>query len=216
MRIAPAIALLLALLVPGSALAFQVPIDAGDRSVYLRVGDGEFENYPVWWNNGDIRPYTSGGSPESGGAVSRVRVVLSPLDIGNGVPQPMTGNGRTSSDYDGFQFCSAGQIYIGGFFRRPGNSNNFAAQLSVLSPPTLNSAQGNTIPVSEISWTTSGIGDTGAQPVPPGQLAAGSNPLTTFQQNTWNESCLSFSYANSQVVAAGTYTTTVTFTLVTP
>ena len=128
----------------------------------MRVGDGEFENYPVWWNNGDIRPYTSGGSPESGGAVSRVRVVLSPLDIGNGVPQPMTGNGRTSSDYNGFQFCSAGQIYIGGFFRRPGNSNNFAAQLSVLSPPTLNSPQGNTIPVSEISWTSSGIGDTGA------------------------------------------------------
>ncbi|GAB2659445.1 hypothetical protein [Arenimonas aestuarii] len=215
MRTAHAIALILALLVPGSALAYQVPIDAGDRSVYLRVGDGEFENYPVWLNNGAFRPYIAGGSPESGGAVSQVRVALSPLDVGNGVPQPMTGNGRTSSDYDGFQFCDAGQIYVGGFFRRPGNSNNFAAQLSVLSPPTLNSPQGNTIPVSEISWTTSGIGDTGAQPVPPGQLAAGSNPLTTFQQNTWNESCLSFSYANSQVVAAGTYTTTVTFTLVT-
>ena len=71
MRLLPAIALLLALLVPGSALAFQVPIDAGDRSVYLRVGDGEFENYPWWWNGGAIRPYTSGGSPESGGAVSR-------------------------------------------------------------------------------------------------------------------------------------------------
>src|SRR5690606_26337282 len=146
------------------------------------------------------RPWTSGGSPESGGAVSQVRVVLSPLDIGNGVPQPMTGNGRTSSDYDGFQFCNAGQIYVGGFFRRPGNSNNFAGQLSVLSPPTLTSPQGNSIPVSEISWTTSGIGDSGAQPIPPGQLAAGSNPLASFPQNTWNESCLSFSYANSQEI----------------
>lgn len=211
MRKAAAIAILLASLAPELALAFEVPIAPGSRMVYLRVGDGAFTTWPT----GDIRPWTAGGQPQNGGAVSLVRVQLDPNDVGNGVSQVMTGNGRTTSDYDGFQFCNAGQIYVGGFFRRNGNSGNFSAQLSVLAPGTLNSPQGNSIPISEISWTSSGNGDTGAQPVPPGQFAPGSTPLANFVQNTWNESCLSFRYANSDVIAGGTYSATVTFTLVT-
>ena len=62
MRLVAAIALLLASLAPAWVLAFEVPIAPGSRMVYLRVGDGEFENYPWWWNNGDIRPWTSGGT----------------------------------------------------------------------------------------------------------------------------------------------------------
>lgn len=214
MRLVAAIALLLTSLLPEHALAFQVTIEPGDRSVYLRVGDGDFSRWPPIFGGG-IRPWTSGGSPVAGGSVSQVRAVLTADEVGNGVPQPMTGNGRTSSDYDGFQFCNAGEIYVGGFFRRPGN-NATSATLSILADPGLTGPGTSTIPVSEISWTTSGIGDTGGQPVPAGTLAPGLNPITTFPQNYWNESCLSFSYANSQVVAGGTYTTTVTFTLVTP
>jgi hypothetical protein len=214
MRKVAAIAILLASLATDLALAFEVPITPGSRMVYLRVGDGEFTNYP-WWQGGGIRPWTDGGVPENGGDVSLVRVQLNANDVGNGVSQAMAGNGRTSSDYDGFQFCNAGQIYVGGFFRRNGNSNNFSAQLSVLAPGTLDSPQGNSIPISEISWTSSGNGDTGAQPIPPGQFAPGSTPLANFVQNSWNESCLSFRYANSDVIAGGTYSATVTFTLVT-
>lgn len=212
MRLVAATAILLALLVPASALAFEVPITPGSRTVYLRVGDGEFQRS---FFSGNIIPWTSGGDPRNGGRVSTVSANLLPQEVLAGAPKAMTGNGRITSDYDGFQFCNNGQIYVGGFFRRNGNSGNFSAQLSVLAPGTLSSPQGHSIPISQISWTSSGNGDTGPQPVPSGQFAAGANTLATFVENTWNESCLSFTYANSNVVAAGTYSTTVTFTLVT-
>ena len=214
MRLVAAIAVLLASLAPEVVLAFEVPIAPGSRSVYLRVGDGEYDR-AFLGVFGPIVPWTDGGRPRAGGAVSTVRVVLDHTAVGNGVPQAMTGNGRTTSDYDGFQFCNPGQIYVGGYFRRNGNSGNFSAQLSVLSPATLTGPGTQSIPVSEISWTSSGIGDTGVQPIPPGQLSPGTTPLASFQQNIWTESCLSFSYANTNVVASGTYTATVTFTLVT-
>ena len=211
MRLFAALALLTTSLLPAGALAFQVPIDPGDRSVYLRVGDGNFDRNIF----GQIRPWTSGGRPRSGGAVSRARAVVAATDVGNGIPQAMVGNGRTTSDYDGFQFCNAGEIYVGGYFRRPGN-NSTSATLSILADPGLTGPGTNTIPISEISWTSSGNGDVGAQPIPGGTLVPGLTPITTFPQNLWTESCLSFRYANSQVVAGGTYTTTITFTLVTP
>jgi hypothetical protein len=40
--------------------------------------------------------------------------------------------------------------------------------------------------------------------------------LRTIAANTWVENCHTFSYANTLVVAAGTYTGQVTYTLVLP
>ncbi|KAA2285772.1 hypothetical protein [Arenimonas fontis] len=193
------------------ASAYTVNIaPANPRAVYLRVGDGLM-------SGGN---YNAGGTPVSGGAVNRVLVTVPAGSVGNGVPIAMgtEGSPRLTSDYDGYLFCNPGQIYIGGFYRTTSNGGWRAqpARLLITAPANLVSADGHTIPISEISWTTSGNGDTGPQPIPAGTLSAGQNQLTTFPRNSWRESCMSFTYANQNLVAAGTYDATVTFTLAQP
>lgn len=205
-RVRIAAALLLLAAVP-DGLAYVVNINTGKRAIYLRVGDGTI-------TGGN---YTGGGVPSNGGAISLVQVTVPAASVGNGVDQAMTGNGRLTSDYDGFTFCTAGQIYIGGFFRQPANNPNVSATLRVTSPATLVNASGDTIPMSQISWTSSGIGDTGTQPIPAGTFTGGTQTLATnFQRNTWRESCHSFVYGNDAVVPAGTYNARVTYTLTSP
>jgi len=127
----------------------------------------------------------------------------------------MTGTGRLTSDYDGFTFCNAGQVYVGAFFRLNSTATQNAT-LSVTAPTSLTNATGDTIPMSQILWTSSGIGDTGAQPIPAGTFTGGTQTLATLLRNTWNESCHSFFYRNDAIVAAGTYNARVTYTLATP
>lgn len=195
---------------PGMARAFVVTIaDDNPRTVYLRVGDGAFQNN---------RNYLTGGTPRTGGAVNTVSVTVAPQNVGNGTFQPMSaGNARITSDYDNFVFCQPGQLYVGGFYR---GSNDVAldnATLSVNSDISLVNGTGDTIPMSEISWTSSGNGDTGAQPIPPGSFTGGQQTLASnFTRNTWRESCLSFRYANTTVVAGGTYRGSARFTLSSP
>lgn len=193
---------------PGAG-AYIVQINQGDEAVYLRVGDGGF--------NGT---YANGGSPIEGvtGAITRVSVTVPQASVGDGTPQLMAANGRLRSDWDNFLFCNPGQLYIGGFYRRP-NNGNVNATLSVSVPANLVNEYGDTIPMSQLSWTSSGNGDgTAAQPIPSGGFTPGTSPFPseTFRGNRWRESCLSFSYANSNVVPGGTYKATVTFTLTAP
>lgn len=203
------LALLAGLLLPPLvADAYIVNITAQNpRAVYLRVGDGSM-------NGGS---YANGGTPAINTTVNRVQVTVPAAQVGNGTPQVMgtEGNPRVISDWDGFAFCNAGQIYIGGFYRRTGGGNQ-SARLSVTAPATLTAAGGNSIPISQISWTTSGNGDTVAQPVSNHTLSAGLNNLDLYPQNTWRESCLTFRYANQQVVAAGTYDARLVFTISSP
>ncbi|MBW8311912.1 MAG: hypothetical protein K0M64_07720 [Rhizobium sp.] len=181
------------------------------RAVYLRVGDGVM--------NGGT--YSGGGTPGVGGAVAIVQASVPVANIGNGTSVLMTtpNNPRLISDWDGYSFCNSGQVYVGGFYRSgigsSGSLNN-AARLTYTAPATLVNANGQTIPISQISWTTSGNGDNGGQPIPGGTFSAGQNQLTTFPRNTWRESCLTFRYANQNFVASGTYQATVTFTLAQP
>jgi hypothetical protein len=193
---------------PGAA-AYIVAINQGSEAVYLRVGDGTF--------NGT---YANGGSPVVGvtGAISRVSVTVPQASVGNGTPQVMSANGRLTSDWDNFLFCNPGQLYVGGFYRRPNNAN-VNATLSVTVPANLVNEYGDTIPVSELSWTSSGNGDgNAAQPIPSGGFSPGTTPFPseTFRRNTWRESCLTFRYANSAVVPGGTYTARITYTLTAP
>ena len=121
------------------------------------------------------------------------------------------------SNYDSFNFCpgAPAQVYIGGFFRRPSNNGN--AILTVTSPVNLVNAAGDTIPFSQISWTTAGANETpAAQPIPGGTFAGGAQTLATFPANSWRESCHSFSYANDDVAPAGVYNGRVTYTLSAP
>ncbi len=189
----------------GDARAFTVTIATGTKAAYLRVGDGTI-------GGGN---YNAGGTPAANTTVNLVSVTVPAAVVGNTVDQTMTGSGRLTSDFDGFAFCGAGQVYISTFFRLPTTANQ-SATLRVTSPTTLTSAGGDTIPISQISWTSSGNGDTGAQPIPAGTFTGGTQTLATLLRNVWNESCHTFRYGNDAIVAAGTYNARVTYTLATP
>ena len=91
------------------------------------------------------------------------------------------------------------------------------ATLTASVPASLTSAAGDTIPFSQISWTSSGIGDSGAEPFPSGTFtAAGTQSIGIIARNEWDESCWTFSYANTIFPAAGTYSGVVLYTLTAP
>lgn len=201
--------LLVALIWPTLAAAFTVGIDPGDRAVYLRVGDAP---PPQWWVFTVY--YRNGGVPQSGGALNVIRGEVPAAQVGNGIAQPLTGESRLTSDWEGYAFCSAGQTYVGGFFRG-GNGAGTATLTATVDRPLSNGAQ--TIPFSQIGWTASGNGDGGlAQPIGANTFADGTKVIAMFPVNVWQESCHSFYYANDRVVAAGTYTGRITYTLATP
>lgn len=199
---------LVALLAGGPAAdAFTVNIAARNpRTIFLQVGVGTF-------TGGN---YTSGGSPATNSTVNVVSVTVPAASIGSGVAQGMTTNSASGiSLYDGYAFCNLpGQLYIGGFYRS--TTNTGAATLRAASPANLVNAGGQTIPFTQIGWTSSGNGDSGTQPFPAGTFVGGNQVIGSINRNQWAESCHTFSYANNAIVAAGTYTGRVTYTLSTP
>lgn len=206
----PHIALPIAVLIAatfciGDAHAYTVTIGTGTKAAYLRIGDGTI-------TGGN---YNAGGTPVDNTTVNLVSVTVPAAAVGNATVQNMTGTGRVTSDWDGFAFCNVGQVYISAFFRLPTTVNQ-SATLRVTTPANLTSAGGDTIPITQISWTSSGNGDTGAQPFPAGAFTGGTQTLATLLRNTWAESCHSFRYANAAIAAAGTYNARATYTLATP
>jgi hypothetical protein len=188
------------------ARAYTVNIGPGTRAIYLQVGNGSFTG-----------TYSGGGTPGNNATVNRVSVTVPAAQVGSGTAQQMTSDSTQAvSYYDNFTFCNPPvQVYIGGFYRLPGAAGT--ATLSVTtSAANLVNATGDTIPFSQISWTSSGIGDAGAQPIPAGTFTGGTQTLATFPVNTWRESCHTFSYANAASVASGTYTGRATYTLSAP
>lgn len=187
--------------------AFTVNITQGSpRTIYLQVGVGSFTGN-----------YTSGGAPASNPTINTVSVTVPANAVGTGVAQTMTTNSTTSNSfYDGYAFCNApAQLYIGGFYRISGTAAS-TATLTAVSPASLTSPGGDAIPFTQIRWTSSGNGDTGAQPFPAGTFAGGTQTIGTINRNQWAESCHTFSYLNANFVAAGTYTGRVTYTLSAP
>ena len=202
----PWLFVLLVLCACDTAHAFIVNIAPGTRAVYLRVGNGVFTG-----------SYSTGGVPGSGGAINLVSVSVPAAVLGNGANQLMTTNASTGvSNYDNFAFCNVpNEIYVGGFYRLPGSTGT--ATLTAVAPANLVSTAGDTIPFSQISWTSSGNGDgTTAQPILAGTFTGGTQTLASFPVNTWRESCHTFSYGNDAIVAAGTYSGRVVYTLSAP
>lgn len=200
---------LLALGFAGSTHAFVVNIKKGNEAVYLRVGDGEFNGF--YSDNPAATPVNSTYP------ANVVSVSVPAANVGDGSMRLMGGTSRPTSDYEGYGVCNAGQTYIGGFYR--GDKKGGTAVLTATVTKPLTNATGETIAFSRISWTSSGNGPDGAivgQPVPGGSFNGGTQALAGFPVNTWRESCHTFSYANVAVVAAGTYTGTVTYTLTSP
>jgi hypothetical protein len=193
-------------LAPLPASAFVVTIDKAPAALYLQVGNGSFSGF-----------YNAGGTPGTSPAVNLVSVTVPSAALLTGGDQQMTSNSTQAvSFYDGRIFCAPpSQVYLGGFYR-VNNQGNRTAVLSVTSPPSLVSAAGDTIPFSQIRWTSS-AGTDAAQPVlPDGSfIAGGTQFLAGFRRNTWRETCLTFFYRNDPATA-GTYEGRVTYTLTAP
>lgn len=190
------------------AQAFVVTISNGSpRQIYLQVGVGSFSG---------IYSGSPRGTPLPNASVQTVSVTVPTAAVGSGTAQAMASNtGSTSSFYDNYVFCNAGQIYIGGFYRHTSSGSGSGATLSANSSAPLTNASGQTIPMTQISWTTSG-NDGSSDLFAAGTFNGSTQTVGTIARNTWSESCMTFSYANSAVRAAGTYTATVTYTLTAP
>lgn len=186
-----------------SALAYTITITAGSRAIYLQVGNGGYTG-----------TYTSGGTPGNNATINVVSVTVPAASVGSGSAQTMTSNSTAAlSPIDGFAFCSPPtQVYIGAW-SRPGSGTGVAT-LTVTTPLNLTSGS-NALPFSQISWVMSGAGDSVYQ-FPNGSFTGGTQTLATVPANTWKEQCMTFTYANSVVPAAGTYTGRATYTLSLP
>lgn len=198
----------LATAVSSAAAGYTVTLSpAAPLTVYLQVGVGSF--------TGD---YINGGQPETNTTINTVSVSPASSVIGNGAAQTMTTNSTAAQSYwDGYTFCNVpGQLYIGGFYRTTG-ATTAAAKVTATVPTALINTTGGTIPFSQIQWSSSGNGDSGAEPFPAGTFVNGGvQSVGSMASNTWNESCWTFSYLNSSVPAAGTFTGVVLYTLSAP
>jgi hypothetical protein len=193
----------------GSAWAFTAQLNpASPQTIYLQIGVGSFAN----------PPYIDGGQPETNTTINTVSVTVPGSALGTGTAQPMTTNSTAAQSYwDMYTYCSVpGQLYIGGFFRTTG-ATTAPAQVSATVPAALTDATGDALPFSKIQWTSSGNGDTGSEPFPSGSFVnGGTQSVGAMSSNTWNESCWTFSFVNSGMVPAGSYSGTVLYTMTAP
>ena len=192
----------------GSAWGFTATLSpASPQTIYLQVGVGSFSN-----------DYINGGQPEKNTTVNSVSVSVAASALGNGTAQTMATNSTAAiSPWDGYTYCSVpGQVYIGGFFRTTGAITS-PAQVTATVPAALTDASGDALSFSKISWTSSVNGDTGTEIFPGGTFVnGGTQTVGTMSSNTWNESCWTFSFANNGMVAAGSYSGTVLYTMTAP
>ncbi|MBS0365558.1 MAG: hypothetical protein JSR67_07035 [Proteobacteria bacterium] len=196
----------------GAAPAYTVNLTpAAPKTLFLAVGVGSFS----------VGIYNSGGKPANNATVNVVSVSVPAAAVGSGAVQTMTTNSTQSNSFlDNYPFCNApGELYVGAFYRTTGQGNGgpSGATLIATVPATLLNAAGDPIPFSQISWTSRGNGDLGAEPFPAGSFTAGgSQTLGSVSRDQWAESCWSFSYGNTVVPAAGTFTGRVTYTISAP
>jgi hypothetical protein len=190
-----AIAFSAGLMVSVNAHAWVLNITPGVRAVFLQVGNGT--------------------ANANNATVNLVSVSVPAGAIGNGVAQAMTSDStQSTSPFDNYAVCNPpNQVYVGGYYRQPTTTATVAV-LQVTSPTNLLSGA-DLIPFSQISWTSTANGTTTAD-IPAGAFNGGTQVLRNISSNTWVENCHTFSYANTNVVAAGVYAGRVTYTLTAP
>lgn len=200
-----ALVALLMLTSAGSADAWILNISSGPRQIYIQVGNGSY-------TGGN---YNAGGTPANNNTVNVVSVNIPAASLGSGTPIPMTSNSSAANSfYDGFNVCNPpNQVYIGGWVRVPGSSGS--GVMSVSTPASLVNSSGDTIPFSSISWTSTANGNS-TPDISAGTFNGGTITLASIGANRWVENCMTFSYANTAVYAAGTYTGRAIYTLSLP
>jgi hypothetical protein len=181
-------------LLPAAASAWVLDIDSGPRRLFLQVG-------------------------MDSATVNTVSLTVPVNSVGNGTALRLNSNStQASSPYDGYTVCqpSQHQVYVGASWRTP-NNNFDNAQLRLEAPAALlGGLNGDTIPIGELSWTSTALGNSNADIPNVASIGAGLQTLRTVTRNTWIENCLTFFYANTAVRGAGTYTGTLRFSLVVP
>ena len=188
----------------GPVFGYVLTITPGARSMYLQVGVGTY----IGGN------YNAGGLPGNNATINLVSVTVPAAVVGNGVAQAMTSNSATANSfYDGFAVCNPpAQVYIGGW-SRPGVGTGTAV-LTVTSPANLTSGA-DTIPFSQISWTSTANGSATAD-IAAGTFTGGTLTLANIAANRWVENCFTFSYKNTVFAASGNYTGRAVYTLSLP
>ncbi len=188
-----------------SANAWILTLTPGAKQIYLQVGNGTY-------TGGN---YNAGGTPANNATINVVSLSVPAAALGNGTPQPMTSNSTAANSfYDGYNTCNPpNQVYVGGWARVPGSAGS--AVMSVSTPANLVNGAGDTIPFSKISWASTANGNT-TPDIAAGTFNGSSITLANIAVNTWVEDCLTFSYANSTTVAAGTYVGRAVYTLSLP
>jgi len=189
----------------GPADAWVLTMTAAPREIYVQVGAGTY-------TGGN---YSSGGKPGANTTINTVSVTVPAASVGGGSAQQMTSNSTVAdSFFDGYATCNPPtEVYVGAWSQEPKGQTGVAT-LSVTSPANLTSGA-HAIPFSQISWTSAANGDATAD-VAAGTFNGGSVALASIAANTWVEDCLTFTFKNSAVVAAGTYTGQAIYTLSQP
>jgi hypothetical protein len=213
---------LVLLMLTSTAEAFTVTITpASPRTVFLQIGAGTFAGGSTcnFYTPAVPSCYRGGGSPQANAQINTVSVTVPVASVGNGTAQSMTTDSTvTQSSYDGYVFCGANQLYIGSFYRTASAGTFAAATLRATAPANLIDATGDTLPFSQISWTSSGNGDTPPEVFPGGAFngTGVAQTLGTVAANQWAEACWSFQYLNTLVAPGGTYIGRVIYTLTAP
>jgi hypothetical protein len=189
--------------------AWSLTVNGGSPRLFLHAGNGALSGSAGRLN----------GSTGRSGPVNVVEVSVPVAQLGNGTSLPMTSNSTQNISLygDGNNTCPtpASQVMIGAGYRRNGGAPA-SATLSVVSPGNLTNANGDTIPISQISWTVAAPGSGVPNVIPASTFSGGTQNLATVPGNTYIENCHTFHYANNAVRAAGTYNARVTYTLTAP
>lgn len=179
------------------ASAWVLTLTPGSKQLFLMVGVGT--------------------AAAANSTINTVSVAVPAASVGSGTAQPMTSDStQSASPYDNYAVCNPpAQVYVGGSYRQPNSTAGAgSATLQVTTPASLTSGP-NSIPFSQISWTSTANGNTAAD-IPAGTFNGGTLALANFARNTFVENCFTYSYANAALVAAGTFTGRAVFTLSVP
>lgn len=192
----PCTTLLIAALWPALGHGWVVTVVPGQRRLFLQVGVG------TQYANNSTR--------------NTVSVTVPITALGNGVAQRLNSNSsQARSSLTNAVVCDTAQqqVYVAVAYRgSPGTSG--PAQLRVSTPAQLSAPNGQSIPITELQWTSSHLG--GGIDIPSGAFTGGTQVLATVEPNRWIENCLTFYYRNTASRAGGTYTATARFTIAAP
>ena len=179
------------------AAAWVFTIERGPRELFLMVGVGS--------------------AAANNATINTVSVTVPLGSVGSGVAQAMTSDSmQSSSPHNNYAVCNPpAQVYIGGSYRAPNASVGAGSALLQVTTPADLTSGANTIPFSEISWTSTANGDATAD-IPAGTFIGGTQVLTNIQRNRFVENCFTYVYANTVVAPAGTFTGRAVFTLTVP